>query len=728
MVSYLLKAALAVNTEDILCYLKTGLTKLSSEEVDLISNYVFVWNIRGLDWLSDWNFNPAGLEDSKTSFDDELNELNRIRRIAVEPIIKLRQNSWSSVSELVASVYKILCRIGVREQLKDYAETLKNNGENLSSSLQYASWDCLMSVLDKLSFSLSDSKTSLKEFFRVFDNCIQTETIGDIPQGIDEVVIGSADRVRTGYVKISFLVGVNQGIFPAVKFSDGLLSVSDREQLISLGTKIPDRYINDLIEEKLRFYNACCTATQQVYICYSLTDLQLHPLEPSRVVDKVLNCFPGCRRYNESFGREITPECIESFHSAFEKAAISWSDENSTVAAIKECFKDSEEFKRLKLVEESQEIKNLSIHPDTAQKLYGKDIKLSASKIDTYFHCKFQYFCRYGLGAKLLRKADMNALVRGTLVHYLLEKVLSNHKTDVQDLTGDIISKEVDRFTDAYFAELKIDKAQLGVVFGYMLKSLKSLVIGLLERISAEFSQSAFKIDECELQIGDLQEIKSLKIDLSDGGSVCVNGVIDRVDVAEYNGRKYIRIIDYKTGVKKIALSDLLLGLNLQMMIYLYTIVKNGAGKYSNSVGCGILYMPAKSVVGDVEANSKLRMNGLLTDNIEVLRLMEKELKNQFIPVEMTKSMKPSQRSSVVSEAVFESVYSHIDKVLSKMGLGLHNGDISIDPVDSSDTSACKYCDFYSVCRKEKLRNKRPQTLSNGQAGEILLSGEGEKW
>lgn len=728
MLSYLLKAAIYINTEDILNYLKSGLTQLSNQEVDWISNYVFVWNINGLDWLSDWTMNPDGLVDSKAAFDDRLAALNKIRKIAVDPIVRLREIGTASIGELVASIYKILCDIGVKKQLKDYADALKSEGENLSSSLQFAAWDCLVSVFDKISFSLSDSKITIKEFFSIFDNCAQTETISSIPQGIDEVVIGNADRVRTGYVKINFLVGVNQGVFPAVNLNEGLLSAADREKLISLGAKIPDRYINDLIEEKLRFYNACCTATHQVFVCYSQTDLQLSPLEPSRIVDKITNSFPCCKIHNESFGCKPTPESIESVYSAFEKAAAYWTDENEVVAAIKECFKDRDEFKRLiKAAEQLQKGTKIAIQPDNALKLFGKDIKLSASKIDTYFHCKFQYFCRYGLGARLLQKADMNALVRGTLVHHLLEKVLSKHKADVESLTAEVIAEEVDAFTDLYFNELKLDIKQLGVVFGYMLNSLKQLVINLIERISAEFSQSEFKISDCELKIGDSQDVKSLKIELSDGGSVSVNGVIDRVDVADYNEKKYVRIVDYKTGKKTIAVSDLLLGLNLQMMIYLYAIVKNGKGKYGESVGCGVLYMPAKST--DDESESKLRMSGLLIDDVEVLRLMERDLKNQYIPFALKKDNTPNKYSKAVSEEVFKSIYSHIDKLLLMMGDGIHNGDFDIDPVDSSDVPACRYCDFYSVCRKEKHHNKKSPSISDSQAGEILLSGkEGEKW
>ena len=35
----------------------------------------------------------------------------------------------------------------------------------------------------------------------------------------------------------------------------------------------------------------------------------------------------------------------------------------------------------------------------------------------------FQYFCRYGLGAKERRHAEVDVLQYGTLMHYLFEKI-----------------------------------------------------------------------------------------------------------------------------------------------------------------------------------------------------------------------------------------------------------------------------------------------------------------
>lgn len=74
----------------------------------------------------------------------------------------------------------------------------------------------------------------------------------------------------------------------------------------------------------------------------------------------------------------------------------------------------------------------------------------------------------------------------------------------------------------------------------------------------------------------------------TEAGIVTIGGKIDRVDLAELHGETYVRIIDYKTGAKEFKLTDVLYGMNLQMLIYLAALIENGGLQ-----GAGILYMPA---------------------------------------------------------------------------------------------------------------------------------------
>ena len=75
-----------------------------------------------------------------------------------------------------------------------------------------------------------------------------------------------------------------------------------------------------------------------------------------------------------------------------------------------------------------------------------------------------------------------------------------------------------------------------------------------------------------------------------------MEGKIDRVDLFREDGQLYVRVIDYKTGKKEFRLSDLLCGLNMQMLLYLAALAENGEERYGAPLlPAGVLYMPSTS-------------------------------------------------------------------------------------------------------------------------------------
>ena len=53
--------------------------------------------------------------------------------------------------------------------------------------------------------------------------------------------------------------------------------------------------------------------------------------------------------------------------------------------------------------------------------------------------CRFRYFCRYGLGAKERRPAELDALEYGSLMHYLFEQVIGSREQDITAMPEDTL-------------------------------------------------------------------------------------------------------------------------------------------------------------------------------------------------------------------------------------------------------------------------------------------------
>ena len=143
-------------------------------------------------------------------------------------------------------------------------------------------------------------------------------------------------------------------------------------------------------------------------------------------------------------------------------------------------------------------------------------------------------------------------------------------------------------------------------------------------------AQSRFEPRYFELELKNGSQFPPLKVPTEEG-TVTIGGKIDRVDLAELHGETYVRIVDYKTGSKEFKLTDVLYGMNLQMLIYLAALIENGGLQ-----GAGILYMPAVQPLVPAdrqtppdkiqkEAEKKLKMNGLVLDDPEVITAMEEK-------------------------------------------------------------------------------------------------------
>ena len=90
---------------------------------------------------------------------------------------------------------------------------------------------------------------------------------------------------------------------------------------------------------------------------------------------------------------------------------------------------------------------------EIARRLFGDHMKVSASQVEKYYLCRFQYFCRYGLRAKERRPATFDALEYGSLMHYLLEQALKNHTPEQwQSLDSTQVKQEI----EAYLEELSL--------------------------------------------------------------------------------------------------------------------------------------------------------------------------------------------------------------------------------------------------------------------------------
>jgi ATP-dependent helicase/nuclease subunit B len=365
----------------------------------------------------------------------------------------------------------------------------------------------------------------------------------------------------------------------------------------------------------------------------------------------------------------------------------------------------------------------LTIDKKQAGEVFGKTIYLSQTKIESFVKCKLQYYLKYLLKLKSSAKISFQSKDVGYLAHEVFEKFLVRVKEgnlDFAMITDDDIAKMVDEIIKEYVDKICVSSAQSKRI-GHLFKVLRSNMLIFVRSIVDEFAQSEFAPEYFELAFtGRDGNPVPLKFKVGENAKIILSGVADRVDVYRKDGKTYVRVVDYKTGSKKISESDIKRGLNVQMLIYLFTLCNMEdcdfkvklLGDTSEAVPAGVLYFPMKigRASSDTEADltssdisslerdivtENISRNGMLLDDVEILTAQEKELNGRFIP-------KYTKRAGAtfVSYEKFEEHYKTLQAVIDEIGTAMLNGEADAIPLKMGMTLPCEYCEHMAVCRR----------------------------
>lgn len=724
VVSILDAVCSSFSTEYIFKMLKTGYTSLTENEIFELENYTYVWNISGSKWLSPFTQNPDGFKDGFSEADKKrLERLEESRKKCIEPLLKFRDNIKDKTGgEITRQLYFFLESRSVKTALK--AQEKKYIDDNNTTRLQELDriWEILIESLDQIYFALEEEKLSLREYtelFKLYMNCVD---ISYIPQSLDEVTIGTADRIRTDSPKAVFMLGCIQDEFPKNPTAAGIFTDNERCVLREQGLGLYDSVRQLAANELFYVYTSVSAPSERLYAGFYTQSLSGEEFKESSIIREIIGILKITNRDKNYLIEQHDGSFVRSKLSAFELLASNFSSDNDVIADLKNYFLDSDKGAVVRRIDSLLKKEPMQIESEQlAKKLFGgQNINLSASQIEKFYLCPYQYFCTYGLNIKERKKAEINAAEFGTLVHYILEVLLSNYTVSEiyglieQKKLSDEIQKILSSYLDSYLGG-KDDKTKR---FLYGLSRIKKGAEILVTHIISELLSCGFDPLCCELKI-DYQnndgDIEPMTITLDDGTKVSVRGKVDRVDKLEMDGNFYIRIVDYKTGKKDFRINDINFGLNLQMLLYLKAITENGEQKFEHKITpAGVLYMPASpnlvsDTKGEDEINKSYAMDGVIVDDGKgILQALKKDKKY----VKTKDIMTPSE---------LKVCFDKIDTLIIHMVNSLMSGKINATPVKSYDDDACKYCPYSSSCGYENgmdsvnLRDLSKSPVYNGK-------------
>lgn len=733
-------AVYGFSTDNIFSYIKTGVVGIDSVSCAELENYVYIWGIDKGEWLHTFTGHPDGFGVEKCEESDgRLAQINALREKIITPVLNLKRKLEAESSEKSCrAVYEFMTEINAAENFLSYARFLYEQ-KNESGAVECSQvWDTLIRSLDALYDAAGNSRMSPMRFYELLRIILSSQDIGRIPAGIDQIIIGSAGRMRHLEPRAVFVLGCNEGVFPASVQMNGVFSPAERRILCK--NKFPLENISENIyaEELMIAYSILTLPTEKLYACYSRTVSGGRQNERSEIITEICSILPLVDVIDD---REISSEeRIGSAETAFEECAAVYSENTVYSASLKKYVEKSvfgDKFEAVKIAADNlpAEIKDLSV----ASGLFGKDMYLSPSRAEVYHSCAFRYFCQYGLKLSKPRPADLDARINGLLIHELMENILKpEHNINLIEISDIRLKEHIDVFAEKFIDSMMGGRGDKGLLLNRNLDKAKNTAFEILRRIRAEFSLSRFETAAVELNISYKGDVKPYTLKLSDGGSITIGGMVDRVDIMKEDNKAYLRVVDYKTGGKDFRLSDVFDGLNMQMLIYLMCLWDNGKELFGDVVPAGILYVPANVSGGQLPRNATAqeieaqkirngRMNGMILEDENVLDGMEKGCNGYFINASIDE--KGRMKGTFLSVDGFMRLHKKIDEILTNMGQALHNGKIAALPVidNSHYSKTCEYCDYKDICRRtENDPSREPMGLSHKDAVEKLKGDESD--
>lgn len=730
------------DSEKLFSIAKCGLIDVDDYETAELENYAYIWSLNGRKFMSEFSSNPDGYGNKLTDKAvEKLKEINKTRSKLMTPLEAFTEKIKDGNAQLLSTaIYELLLEYNVPEKLK--ADT-KLGGYADYSNEEIRLWDILMDILNKMVLSLGDRAVSVKRYYELLRMMIRSVDISNIPQTLDQVLIGTADSIRLSSPYVVFVIGAINGEFPHNPVSGGLFNDAERRSLISLELPVYDAVAELFLQEKYLVYTAVSAPKNHLFVTYYNSDLSGSPMTKSSVVTEIERILPNVKIETASEANMV--DRIRSEKTAFEYCAMQYRQSGALSRALKAYFSKKPEYRdKLAALDRVVDKSDISVKDKSvAAALFGKDKRLSASQIEKFYMCRFQYFCTYGLKLKERKRAAIDAAEYGNLVHYILENILKIYKENgYTRLDDDELGLILDGLLKSYVAEFLGGEHDKSDRFIHLYYRLKNSTQSLIRHLADELEQSEFKPIDFELIVGDPKNgIAEYNVTDSNGNTVRIRGKIDRVDMMKTDKASYIRIIDYKTGAKDFKISDVLYGLNMQMLIYLSAIVKNGGERYGENIHpSGVLYMPSAVTAVNVPATAsaevirkehdkKLKMSGIVLDEIQVLQGMEEGIRGVYIPASIDKNNQIKEGSSVISSKQLNMVFDKVDKKIAEMSEELDNGRIAAIPVKGS-YDACKWCIYSPVCGHDQ--NGKSVCVSRWDKEEVIdileneSDGEGE--
>lgn len=605
--------------------------------------------------------------------------------------------------------YQLLNRLGIRDRLIQRRDQEIEAGNLEASRQDEQVWQVLMQTLDEAYSIFKNQEISFDNFSNILIAGFKKASFHIIPPSLDQVTFTSIESNQVKDYKIAFIIGMDDRVLPISRKNDTFLNNDQRESLsdnLLAHQQLQNWSSNQYSQELYLTYRIFLSATDYIYLSYYQTDnQQVRNLSSYLAIAqkayqlKTYQFNSHDIKLNQKvqhLGQPITviPKLIYQTRKLYEEGQLLDQELISMIQTSLQGLANPDRYFMANIFKAILVFNQLPSHlsPETAQKLFGKHLIASVSKIETYYQDPFAFFINYGLRLEERKTYEISPLQAGDYYHEFLDQLVQVTIQQALKL-NDLSRKDLEKLYQTILKEIQADnrfnifvsQARNRYIQGLLDKQMWRSLLNLqnqevLINMEAKHTEAIFGFKQDSL-------LRTPTYPLSSGGSLSLTGKIDRID--SNDDLKVFQIIDYKTGKKDFNLTDVYYGLDLQILTYLQVV----QATYSDYQALGTFYQP---VISQFQAGEEVDLNqlnledtleykGLVLQEASVLGQIDKQLlennQSKLYPVKLKKDGNYYSQSSYLNPQESKIILDYLMALYINAGNQIHSGQIALRPI-----------------------------------------------
>lgn len=749
------------NYQNVLAILKTGLLRptidgksVASDEffdiVGYLDNYLYAYRPYESTWRQfDRPFQLFQVtrdnDETEISQDQKINQrLEFLRRFVVKSFDQLDDGLKKATTFRQAATVLIewLQRNHVVDVLINQRDNLMAQGDLVHAQQHDEVWQMFTQTLDDMVSFKGDDDFVLTDMVDILVAGFSGAKFSGIPNSLDQLTISEAGIVQSTSYRELFFIGGTRQTLPAQTKTTALINDAERTMVMpDLQSGDQPRYLQNtaqqqMAEENLLFYGSLMSATDHITLSYPILDSSGQISEMSPFFKRLVDTF-SIEVITVS-GQPVSSSALIKHYIGTPQTTLSELVKILPVARQTSAFKSLKSLlettvkSRLNRVFSAPNYQNkpVQLRPEFVAALFGEQLNVSISQLESYYHNPYAYFLQYGLHLKERTTNTLDVAQTGTLYHAIFEKVLAHliqNNLSLRDLTSDdvkhLVSEQMVKLMTSPVFEILTENGKMRATSEYLTRVSDILLLNLQAAARENTSRP--------LAVEQLFGFPKASLPALQLPKIHVRGKLDRLDSQDSAG-EFGTIIDYKSNGKLFSWAQAYDGLQMQLLTYWDAAQQSASQLGFDKVG-GAFF--AKIVPDKTSLTSNTDIDALLEGRIlpenfkyrglfisdsayvDALADIEPSEKSPHYPLARLKNGDLGKSGvDAVSPEEFEALLKRNRQNIVTAGQQILAGHFPLSPVEGGLT----YSPYLDIMRFDRALGDRYREQTTGDKHRIL--------